>query len=243
MPDTQGTPPPDQGQPEAPPTVGGRYERLKGAEAARRALMDRPNLSFRLQIFLGFFLACLFALGMVTSLVVTIYLVEGKMRFLETASEYVTEISQARRYEKNYFLYGTNLHDALEQVFLAKAILEKNSEELLRVAGEKSSSKIVPHLRRYEELLNRLAALENEPKEPGLERRRKEIELEVRGHGQEMVTFAQEVMNREREALANMIARARIIHLISFGVASVFMVYIAYFLGSSLLGTIDRFQG
>ncbi len=243
MPFSQETPPGAQGAEGTSASGGGRYERLKGAEAALRALLDRPSFSFRLQIFLGFFLAFLFALGMVTSLVVTIYMVEGKMRFLEIASEYVMEITQARRYEKNYFLYGTNLQDALEQAFLAKTILDKNSEELMRVAGEKSSGKIVPHLRRYEELLNRLAALESEPPGPAREQRRKEIELEVRGHGQEMVAFAQEVMNQEKAALAKMIARSRVIHLISFGVASVFMIYIAYFLGSSLLGTINRFQG
>ena len=143
-------------------TVEGRYERIRVAEAARQALLTRPRFSFRTQIFLGFFLAFLFSFGIATSMVITIYLVENKMKFLEIASEYVMEIQQARRFEKNYFLYGTNLQDALEQVYLAKTILEKNSDELLRVAGDKRDSMIIPHLQRYEELLKRLAALERE---------------------------------------------------------------------------------
>jgi signal transduction histidine kinase len=227
---------------EQAPTVGGRYERIKAAEAARQALMTRPRLSFRMQIYLGFLLAFIFAFGIATSLVTTIYLVENKMRFLEIASEYVTEIQQARRFEKNYFLYGTNLQDALEQVYLAKTILEKNSEELIRVAGDKRD-KIIPHLLRYEELLKGLAALEREPDGDQLRQKRKAIEMEVRRHGQEMVSFAQDVMSKEKESMARMVARSRDIHILSFAVASIFMLYIAYFLGSTLLGTVNRFQG
>ncbi len=240
MPDDKQPAEPERGQ---AATVEGRYERIKAAEAARQALLTRPRFSFRTQIFLGFFLAFLFSFGIATSMVITIYLVENKMKFLEIASEYVTEIQQARRFEKNYFLYGTNLQDALEQVYLAKTILEKNSDELLRVAGDKRDSMIIPHLQRYEELLKRLAALESEPDSPRLNQKKKEIEMEVRQHGQEMVSFAQDVMTKEKESMARMVARSRNIHVLSFAVASIFMVYIAYFLGSSLLGTVNRFQG
>ena len=219
-----------------------RQERAQARDLAQKALMDRPRFNYRLQIFLGFFLAFLFAFAIATSLVVTIYLVENKIKLLNIVNDYFMEIQQARRFEKNFFLYGTNLSDALEQVSQAKIVLENNSEELKQVMGEKSLAVIVPHLQRYEELLGKLEALERSGSGPEVPRKAKELEPEVRSHGQEVVSFAQDLMRREKASLEQLMARSRLIHIYAFVVASIFMIYIAYILGSRMLGTVKRFS-
>ena len=45
-----------------------------------------------------------------------------KTQFLVIADRYTNEIQQARRFEKNYFLYGTNLENVLEHAIVAKAL-------------------------------------------------------------------------------------------------------------------------
>ena len=105
-------------------TLEGRYERIKAAESAREALLARRRFSLRLQIYLGVFLVFLFAVLIASVLVVTMYQVEDKLRFLDIVNDYVIEIDQARRFEKNFFLYGTNLTDALENVYKAKDIFD-----------------------------------------------------------------------------------------------------------------------
>ncbi|MBW2017295.1 MAG: two-component sensor histidine kinase, partial [Deltaproteobacteria bacterium] len=130
--------------------MGDRYERIKAAEQARKALLARRHYSLRLQIYLGFFLVLLFAAGIATALVLTMYQVEDKLRFLEIVNDFMIEIQQARRFEKNYFLYGTNLSDALENVYKAREISNRNAEELNAILGKRSRSPIFPNLEQYE---------------------------------------------------------------------------------------------
>ena len=60
--------------------VEGRYERIKAAEAAHRALLARPRFSLHLQINLGYFLIFLFVLGISVALVLNMYSVENRLR-------------------------------------------------------------------------------------------------------------------------------------------------------------------
>jgi len=223
-------------------TVEGRYERIKAAEEARQALLSRPRFSLRLQIYLGFFLAFLFAMGIATALVVTIYQVEHKIRFLEIVNDYVIEVDQARRFEKNFFLYGTGLSDALDAVYQAADILDRNAEELSRIIGGETGQVILPNMKRYEKLLERLVELERESAEPGYQLKKKDLELEVRKQGQKMVSFAQDLMKKEKESMAATIHRSRMIHIYSLIFLMIFMIFIAYMLGSRLLGNISRFE-
>ena len=222
----------------------GRYERIKAAETARGALLARPRFSLRLQIYLGFFLVFLFAVGIAMSLVVTMYQVEDKLRFLDIVNEYVIEIQQARRFEKNFFLYGTNLSDALENVYKAHDILNRNAGELEKIIGRKRQNIILPNILRYEDLLQRLVKLERRDvsESPDYIRTRKEIEVELRRQGQQMLSFGQDLMKQEKNSLSEAIHRSRNIQVYSLVFLFIFMVFNAYFLGSRILESIQRFS-
>ena len=77
-----------------------------------QALANRPALLIRTKIvlsFCAFFLLCVILNGW------NIYImseISSKIKFLEISDKFMAEIQQARRYEKNYLLYGTNLKDA-----------------------------------------------------------------------------------------------------------------------------------
>jgi len=104
-------------------SLNGRYERIKAVDVARKALLSRKRLSLRLQICLSFFIV--FLVAAVAAYVVSEAnaKVEKKLRFLEIANDFTVEIIQARRFEKNFFLYNTNLDDALENIYQAKGHL------------------------------------------------------------------------------------------------------------------------
>ena len=232
----------DNGQPDIVKTLEGRYEHIKAAESATQALLARRRFSLRLQIYLGFFLVFLFAVGIATALLVTTYQVEEKLRILEIVNDYVIEIQQARRFEKNYFLYGTNLSDALENVYKAKDIFDRNANELKKILGKGGQSIIPPNISLYEDLLKRLFALEQREKGSGeFLKNKKEIELELRKNGQKMVSFAQDLMNREKAAVAEALRLSRNIHISSLILLLIFIVFNAYLLGSRILGNINRF--
>lgn len=132
---------------------------MEAAEATRQALLSRRRISLRLQIYLVFFIVFLFAVGIGTALIYSMYQVEGRLFFLEIVNDYVIEIQQARRFEKNYFLYGTNLEDALENVSKAREILDRNSVELNRILGKESQEAILANIKHYERLLEQLEEL------------------------------------------------------------------------------------
>ena len=80
-------------------------------EQLERALLERPGFSIRARLTLGFLLFFLLSTGVTVTAWVTLNRLEQKLKFLEIADRYTTEIQQARRFEKNYFLYGTNLEE------------------------------------------------------------------------------------------------------------------------------------
>ena len=224
-------------------SLEGRYERIHAVESTRKALLARRRYSLRLYIYLAFFLIFLIAIGVATSMMLTIDEVEKKLRFLEIANEYMLEIRQARRFEKNFFLHGTNLNDALENVYQAKQILNDNKEELGKIIGKDSQSIILFNFRRYEVLLKRLVDLEQTKRNnPDYPPRKKEIESELSRHGQEMVSQANHLMKKEKESLSEAILHSRHIHMYSLIFLLFFLVLNAYLLGSRILGTIGRFS-
>ena len=172
----------------------------------------------------------------------TMVQVEDKLHVLEIVNDYVVEIQQARRFEKNYFLYGTNLSDALENVYKARGIFDRNKEELGSMLVKDGRSIVPPNMNLYESLLKQLAELERK-RQTGLEdpNRQKEIELELRKVGQQLVSFAQDLMNREKSAVAKALSRSRAIHIYSLVFLLIFIVFYSYLLGTRILSSIDRF--
>ena len=88
------------------------------------ALKSRPIISIRFRLFLSFLV--IFAFSMIVALwsIYALSEIQVKIRFLEAAGNYLTEIQQARRFEKNFLLYGTNLEDSLEHLQTAEDILQ-----------------------------------------------------------------------------------------------------------------------
>ena len=197
-------------------SLNGRYKRIKAVDSAREALLSRKRLSLRLQIWTSFFLVFLFAVGIVSVLIATNANVEKKLRFLEIANDFTVEIIQARRFEKNFFLYNTNLDDALENVYQAKAIFELNIGELEQVLGLDNYKKMVSSLNRYGEILEHLLAADSAESSIKNKKSGKEpMEIAVRKTGRELVSLAQDLMARERSSLSKMLARSRQLHFYS----------------------------
>ncbi|MBW1849950.1 MAG: HAMP domain-containing histidine kinase [Deltaproteobacteria bacterium] len=229
-------------QTESAKTLEGRFDSIKAIESARLALLSRRRFSLRLQIYLGFLLIFIFVLCIAAMLIITMYQVEDRLRFLEIVNDYALEIQQARRFEKNFFLYGTNLDDALENVYKANEILDSNSDEVIKILGKDTEDTVRTNMERYKGLLEHLAGLERDHASGReYEHEKKKIEFELRRHGHEMVSSAHELMNRERSYVSKAILRSRHIHLYSLIFLVIFLASYAYFLGSSIMDHIKRF--
>ena len=180
------------------------------------------------------------AVAISVALVVSFHRMEGKIRFLEIVNDYVMEVEQARRFEKNFFLYGTNLSDAQENVFNAESILSRNGEELAAIMGPAWRGEMLPNLHSYAQSLEKLGQQAQADKAVSkVERRR--LQSQVRAQGQQMVSAALALLSKEKAALSEVLARSRQLLFYSMGLLLLFMVLNAYLLGSRMLKSIDRF--
>jgi len=203
------------------------------SEQAQKLLQDRPTFSIMTRLILVFVLWLVLSLGIV---IVSIYVtseIEIKLYFLEISDMYSFEIQQARRFEKNYFLYHTNLDDALSHVHKARQIRQKGKIDFLTVLGKQEYERVRDHLSRYEELLSSL-------KTNISEKQQNEIEIELREHGSDMVTMAKELVAEERSTVNSLLDVSKRIPLIFLAILVLLITYIAVFTVRQILWPMKR---
>ena len=223
--------------------IEGNHDNAQEVDYAHEALLSRKRISMRWQLFIAFFIAFLFVVGIAVVLMVTTYQVKDKLQFMEIVNDYLIELQQARRLEKNFFLYGTNLEDTLDNIYKAEDIIESNSEGLSKIQRE-DIKKIMKSFEDYKsELKHMLELRQQKGKIPKAEyqRRKNQIELALRKHGHKMVLVAQRLFNKEKATLTNALSLSRKIHLYSLIFLLILLLIEAYFLSNLILRTIKRF--
>ena len=170
---------------------------------ADRDLLERPRFSFRLHMLLVFILFSFLSMVIIIGSVIGINRIQKKLHFVQTSERYLFEIEQARRWEKNYFLYGTNLEDAARSADNAEILLSQNLQKLKIVLSEKQTETILMHLGRYKSLLQELMVLEKN----GINNveKKSEIETSLRKHGAKMVEVASVLAYEEQESMNAML--------------------------------------
>ncbi|HWT78155.1 MAG TPA: HAMP domain-containing sensor histidine kinase, partial [Candidatus Methylomirabilis sp.] len=160
--------------------------------------------------------------------------VQDKIDFLEIADSYTSEILEARRYEKNFLLYGTNLEDAIEHLSHAEALLQEDVSRARKVMGDTALTTMTRLATQYRTELQRLGEMRDEAVKKG-------VEAELRRSGAQMVSLAQEFRAKEREAVDRMLTLARRIAFLFLGTVLTLMVFIGAFLARQILSALRRF--
>jgi two-component system NtrC family sensor kinase len=205
---------------------------------AQRALKERPSLSIRRRLSAVFLLCFLFCAAVSIAWLITARRVETKLQFMVVADNYTFEIQQARRFEKNFFLYGTNLADAREHVAVARQMLASSGDKVQTVIGRKGFETMIGHIDRYNALLTTL-----QPKESGGEgpkANRPAVEAELRNHGAEMVSVAQDLVSKERQSVNAMLMLAQRLPIAFLAILVILMAYLVNFLRRQLLRRLNR---
>jgi signal transduction histidine kinase len=208
---------------------------------AQKALTQRPTMTIRVRIIMGFFVLFILCAGAS----ITFYILGGqvhqKLKFMEAGSSFTFEIQQARRFEKNFFLYRTktNLADALENVQNARELLKIQEEDISAVIGKEKWQTMMGHIDRYENLLDKLRNakdVEGPSQEPY-----GEIEGELRQHGAEMIDFAVNLVEQERQQVEKLSKLSRQVPLLFLAVLLVLMIYLTLFLAQQIVRPLNRF--
>ena len=209
--------------------------------SADRALMQRPRFSIRLQVALRFMLTFLLICIMTFAAVIFISKLGAKQLFIEKAGNYAFEIQQARRFEKDFLLYGTNLLDALSYVKNAQQVLEAARDDFCAIVGEKTYGHMAGNLAHYRGLLERLGKLSGKTDSPTADRLGV-FQSELRHSGAELVAAAADAVNKERLSFHSWLHTAKIIAACALVFIFLIEIYIVTFMARQIFLPFKRFE-
>ncbi len=211
------------------------------AKKAQEALEERPRVSIRARLTLGMVAWFILTVGLASASILTISEIKEKLNFTVAVDRYTFEIQQARRFEKNYFLYRTNLSEALEHVGYAQQILDSEPDHIRSVIGEDGLQGMIGHLVLYRSLLERLQDLDSIP-DPQAHPDFSEIEAGLRENGAEMVEEAEDLVMRERRAVDSMLRISQRIPLGFIVVLVLLLLYLVVFFTRQILAPLARMR-
>ncbi len=209
---------------------------------AERALSDRPNFSMSLRIGMSMLLCFLLVVGVVLAALVLVSRVGNLQEFLDKMSAYTIEVEQARRYEKNYLLYGTGLDEALSQVQAAHQQLRGAKDSMIQQAGPQAFERMQDNLEQYGRLLEQIGALSRDPRTEN-QNGRSEIEQELRRQGAQLIADSTELIVRERLRLHTAIHTSWVVAGSSLLLIMLTMVAVTYMLTRQVGDPLKRFVG
>ncbi len=208
-------------------------------ERAQRALLERPRVSMRTRIAVVFLPLFLLMCGITLAAILFVSGLAAKVDFLEKASNHLFEIQQARRFEKNFFLYGTNLVDASNNIHKAESDLERSAKEFRLVVGDARYLKMKESVGEYAALLDELLA-STERGKPA-ESAERAIETRLRRSGAVIVSDAEEMVDKERLAMRATLHTSTVVAVAFLVMMMACMAFVAGFLARAVLTPLARF--
>lgn len=195
-----------------------------------------PSITIRARLIGAFVLLFLLMFGITAAALVSVSFTRARLLFLDEAARYLFEVEQARRFEKNYFLYGSGLPDAISSVHESDVQLERIAAELGSVVGVARLEQTRKNLETYANLLHELASTGN-PVPPS-----SDIEARVRKAGARALADAEEMIDRERLDVHGMLHTSSAIAVGFLLTMSLLMIAIVVFLTRAVLAPLDRFM-
>ncbi|MEA3280006.1 MAG: histidine kinase dimerization/phospho-acceptor domain-containing protein, partial [Thermodesulfobacteriota bacterium] len=208
-------------------------EKKPALDTEGRDLLARPRFSLRLHMLLVFILFSFLSMAIIIGSVIAINSIQKKLHFVQTSERYLFEIAQARRWEKNYFLYNTNLKDAVQNAGNAKTLLSQNLKKVITVLSVEETATVLKHLDQYIGLLQELTTLEKNRIE-NTEKKR-EIETSLRQHGAEMVKVAAALVTKEQNSINAMLHLIQRIPIYCFAFVLLLTLFSSRFLSKRLI--------
>lgn len=206
-----------------------------------KALADRPAFSIRFRITLAFLILFLFSFGIGISSMIYISMMNSKQTFFDHASKFVVTIEQARRHEKNFFLYHTrtDLFDALGNIKTARSILTNTANEMRFLLNQETYQKLTNDLKTYESLFNQIAA-QFSPPESSVKEKNPDIESQLRIYGHQVLSYAMDLMDQEREKVHEAAHTFMLTAIFSLIINFIVMLWVAMELSRQILLPLGR---
>jgi two-component system NtrC family sensor kinase len=225
-----------------PEPVAGAFEFVQHhvvtTTEAERTLLSRPNISIRRR------LAMMLALFTIGSVVITVVvwillsLIEQKMDLIGVADQLNYEILQARRFEKNFLLYGSDLEHVEHHIDAADAAVEGLRQELVASVSSECLEFLEVNLWHYRELIGELRRL-GQTDDPATAVSRQDIYQKLRDCGSGLVSCGEKIGRMERESVHKLLALSRLFPAIYLLLVVSLSVYGATFMRRHIMPRLE----
>ncbi len=193
-------------------------------EQIKEALLSRPGFTIKSRLSLMLLLLVIVCLTITIIGIFMISKIDDRMNYIFYADKISNEIQFARRIEKNYLLYHSNLQEIKTHINNASQLLETTYKEFGNVVGLKELSSLKNYLAKYNEIANDL--ITNYPKGSNKSKEFIDKTKKFRNFGAKILELSLDITKKERKLVAKTINRAIYIQAFLILIILIFSIYI-----------------
>ncbi len=164
------------------------------------------------------------------------HLLTGTMQFFQLAEDLNSTILEMRRYEKNYFLFEQdfNYEENLTYTNRLSMMLQRDKNNLTEAIGEQNFRRFSEYLLEYSKLMETLR------KTPRTQECCIELMGKIRQTGQNLLLFADQLVNTERREINNRLQKMVSLPIINLGVLIILLIFTVFFIGEKIVRPLAR---
>lgn len=205
----------------------------------KQALLTRPRFTVKLRliiIFLTFFL--LSALTSFTAMYMQSR-IDNRVRYVLLTEKFSNEIHEARRAEKNYFLYNSDLSLIQTHIQRAAALLMQAERELGHIVSKNQLDEIHDGVRRYRQLV---AELIEHQYDQGYQQspRFQEVAVALRTNGSKILEMALNISSKERRLISRTIQLAHQLQIFLIILLLPLSIFLATYITRHIIKRLNR---
>jgi two-component system NtrC family sensor kinase len=195
----------------------------------KHALLERRSFSVKLRLILTFLILFLVSAGISVTATFMLSQINRGVEFVALTDKFANEIQHARRSEKNYFIYHSDLAEVLNHLEIANEYLDQASQQLGHLVGIEEMQEINLNLVAYKELVDTLIKNDSDPGFRDSEKFR-ETSTKLRDYGSKILAISLDISKKERQFISSTIQRAQEILIILI----IFLLILSVFIASNI---------
>ena len=205
----------------------------------RQALLERPGFSVKARLTLLFIVLFLVSAAVSAAAMFMLSMIDYRVQYISLTDKIANEIQHARRIEKNYFLYNSDLSEIKAHIANANDLLEQASRELGHVVGQKEISDIRADIDNYGRLADELSLKIDDPSYKETEDF-KATAAELRTYGSKVLELSLDISKKERQRISSTVTMAKRIHIALVIVLLALSIFIITNISRHIIGRLNR---
>ncbi len=167
-----------------------------------------------------------------------------RLRLLELTDDLFHNILEARRFEKNFFLYKqpASLSEAFSHVQRVEELYREHEQEILRLKSDPRDPEFRRTLLRYKEVLLQIESLFQQPVSERGSQNFLRLEESLRNQGQGLVEMTERWEKTERAQIDRLFQRAMYLFFVSVLVFLALGILVAFYLARLLVRPLFQMQ-